>query len=74
VLGVYADSIELERETQLADSALELATRTRVLEMAIDFRIMESLGVHVIPWSVRQPLAVAVRAAKLDRAAERRMH
>jgi uncharacterized protein (DUF58 family) len=73
VLVIYADSLELERQAQPPDDALEMATRARRLEMAIDFRIMESLGVHVVPWSVRQPLAAAIRAARLDRA-ERRVH
>jgi uncharacterized protein (DUF58 family) len=73
VLVFYADSVELERDAQPQDAALELAVRARRLEMATDFRLMESLGVHVVPWSVRQPLSVAIRAARLDRAA-RRVH
>ncbi len=73
VLVFYADSVELERDAQPQDAALELAVRARRLEMATDFRLMESLGVRVIPWSIRQPLSVAIRAARLDRAA-RRVH
>lgn len=73
VLVVYADSLQLERESQSRDEALELATRIRRLEMQVDLQMMESLGVHVVPWSVRGSLASALRAARLDQAA-RRMH
>jgi uncharacterized protein (DUF58 family) len=73
VLVVYADSLELERESQPHDPALALATRIRRLEMQIDLQIMESLGVHVVPWNVRRSLASAIRAARLDQA-ERRIH
>ncbi len=73
VLVIYADSLELEREFQLRDDALDLATRIRRLEMQIDFQMMESLGVHVVPWNVREPLASAIHAARLDQA-ERRIH
>ncbi len=72
VLVIYADSIEIERSAERADDALNLAVRTRRLEMATDFRMMESLGVHVVPWEITKPLAAAIRSARLDRAAERR--
>ena len=72
VLVFYVDSLELERSAEKPDAALDLAVRTRTLEMATDFRIMESMGVEVIPWSVMQPLAVAIRAAQLNRGIERR--
>ncbi len=71
VLVLYADAVELECSVEPADDALRLAVQARRLEMAIDFRIMESLGVHVVPWNVRRPLAAAIRAAQLDRPARR---
>jgi uncharacterized protein (DUF58 family) len=73
VLVMYADSLELERESRPDDPALALALRIRQLEMQIDFQVMESLGVHVVPWNVRQSLGSAIRAARLDQA-ERRIH
>ena len=73
VLVIYADSLELERESLPDDPARALALRIRRLEMQIDFQVMESLGVHVVPWNVRQSLGSAIRAARLDQA-ERRIH
>ncbi len=71
VLVFYADALELECAAEPDDEALDLAVRARRLEMANDFRVMESLGVHVIPWTVRQPLAGAIRTAQLDRPVRR---
>lgn len=67
VLVVYADAVELECLLEPHDEALALAVQARNLEMGIDFRTMEALGVHVVPWNVRQPLAAAIRASQLDR-------
>lgn len=71
VLSVYADSLDLEREDQPQDEALKLASRAKVLQSVVAIRTMESLGVHVVTWDVRRPLAAAIHASRLDRAARR---
>jgi uncharacterized protein (DUF58 family) len=73
VLAVYVDMLELERDSQPQDPALELACRAMALRTSAAIRRMESLGVHVILWDVRRPLPEAIRASRLDRA-ERRLH
>jgi uncharacterized protein (DUF58 family) len=67
VLAVVADSLGLERSDQPEDRSLDLACRARRLHSAVSVRLMERLGVHVVPWDVRQPLAAALHAAKSDR-------
>jgi len=71
VLAIYADSLDLERARQPEDQALELACRAQMLQSTLAIRVMESLGVRVVPWDVRQPLAAAIHAARFDRAARR---
>ena len=71
VLAVYADTLELERGHQPQDQAVALAARAKILQSVVATRLMEGLGVHVVPWDVRRPLAEAIHASRLDRAARR---
>jgi len=71
VLAMYADSLAFEQEGQPQDRSLGLASRANALRSIVAIRVMRSFGVQVVPWDVRQPLATAIHAARLDRAAGR---